>query len=150
MGRPGECLRLRNGWYLRLLLTFRVEPSVSAGGANKLKTISSSIQYQQFTTEQESWVFRYEYLRHANNHYAPGHLHVRWQPDESDRLPNGARLSEIHFPTGRVGLEAIIRLLIDDFRVGANEPEEVWRRLLFDTEQEFMHIMRQPQPRRDR
>jgi hypothetical protein len=56
-------------------------------------------------------------------------------------------LEDIHFPTGRVTLEAIIRLLADDFGVPTNEPETVWRPLLHDTEQQFVKIMRQPQAR---
>jgi hypothetical protein len=146
LGRPGQFLELRNGWFLRLLLTFRVEPSVSAGGALKLKTLSSSIQYQNVDSEDEqSWVFRYEYSRFARDHYAPGHLHVRATPRGPECLVGNLLMEDVHFPTGRVTLEGIIRLLIDDFGVGANEDEDVWRPLLHETEQVFINIARQPQ-----
>ena len=147
LGRPGEPLQLRNGWFLRLLLTFKVEPSLSAGGAQKLKTLSSSIQYQRGPTD-DSWVFRYEYSRLATNHYAPGHFHVRAVPIEPVALSRN--LEDVHFPTGRVTLESIIRLLIDDFGIAAAEPEEVWRPLLFETETAFLTIARQPQAARER
>ena len=44
-------------------------------------------------------------------------------------------------------MEAIIRLLVDDFGVPANEPNHVWRPLLYETETTFLGIARQPQPR---
>ena len=49
--------------------------------------------------------------------------------------------------TPMVTLEAIIRLLVDDFGVPANEPDDVWRPLLLETEEAFVKIARQPVPR---
>lgn len=145
LGKPGQRpLPLRNGAFLRLLLTFRVEPSLSANGALKLKTISSNVQYQLRADDDESWVFRYEYFRRAPNQYAPGHIHIRGTPHQQECLPGRKPLEDVHFPTGRVTLESIIRLLIDDFGIPANEDPEVWRPLLHETEQTFIKIARQP------
>jgi hypothetical protein len=141
-------IRLTNGWYLLLLLSFRVEPAQSAGRAKKLKTLSSLFQYQRLAgADPDNWVFRYEYFRYARDQYAPGHLHVRGSPAEAGCITRKSSLDDVHFPTGRVGIEAIIRLLVDDFAVTANEPEEVWRPLLQETEAAFIRIARQPEVR---
>jgi hypothetical protein len=137
IGKLGEVLPLhqRKG-YLRLLLSFRVEASESAGGELKLKTLSSNIQYQTEKAE-DSWIFRYEYFRYAPPRYvyAPGHLHVRGSHED------------IHFPTGRVTIESIIRMLAYDFKVPTNEDVEVWEPLLQQTEETFIKIARQPRGR---
>lgn len=146
LGQPGESLLLRNGWYLRVLLTFIVEKSVSAGGAMKLKTLSQNIQYIRDAHNEDSWVFRYEYFRLAPNRYAPGHLHIRGSAHEPC-LPTKGKLEDVHFPTGRVTLEAIIRMLVDDFGVPSKEDDTIWRPLLHETEQAFIAVARQPVPK---
>src|SRR5437867_2131878 len=40
--------------------------------------------------------------------------------DVLDVLPGGASLERIHFPTGRVSVEAFVRMLIGQFHVPAN------------------------------
>src|SRR5262245_51834333 len=84
--------------------------------------------------------------RFASNRHAPAHIHVRANPAEPC-LGAKALFERVPFPTAGVSLEAILRLLIDDFGVPANEPGEVWRPLLQETEQAFMEIARQPQAR---
>jgi hypothetical protein len=115
------------------MLSFKVEPSASARGVPSLKTLSSHIKYQQTPGGEDSWVFRYEYLRYPKNKYSPGHMHVRGTPAQADCLGRKEKLEDVHFPTGRVTTESIIRLLIDDFDIDANEPPEVWRPLLQET-----------------
>ncbi len=50
------------------------------------------------------------------------------------------RQERIHFPTTRVPLEALIRLLIDHFHIPSHLPRVAWRKLLTYTESEFLDI----------
>jgi len=95
---------------------------------------------------EDPWLFRYEYNRETTDHYAPGHVHIRGSFADFEGLGPKSTLERIHFPTGRVPLESIIRLLADNFQVDTNEPEQVWRPLLHQTEQAFIQIARQPAP----
>lgn len=49
----------------------------------------------------------------------------------------------IHFPTRRVSLEAVIRLLIQEFKVPPRKPAEFWRSLLSESEAIFLDIAHQ-------
>jgi hypothetical protein len=71
-------------------------------------------------------------------------------PTEEGIFGRRGSLEDVHFPTGRVTLESIIRLLIDDFGIPPAEPEDVWRPLLHETETTFLAIARQPQASPDR
>jgi hypothetical protein len=139
IGQPGLSLPLNNGWRLRLLYTVIVEPSESANGARKLKTLQSSVQYQR-TESDDTFVFRYDYLRYSTDDHPPGHVQIRGTPAE-DCLSGKQLLERIHFPTGRITIEAIIRLLIVQFNLTANEPE-IWQPILHLTETEFLRIGR--------
>jgi len=140
LGRPGSFLRLNNGWQLELLYTIRVEPSQSAGGARKLKTLNSSVQLLS-GEDRQSFVFRYDYLRYAQHNHPPGHLQIRASLEDGEFLPDGRPLERIHFPTGRVTIEAIIRLLIVQFGLKANVPA-LWEDVLYKTEEGFLKIAR--------
>jgi hypothetical protein len=142
LGAPGMPLRLNNGWYLELLYTICVEPSGSAGGELKLKTLSSSVQFQR-TPDKRSFVFRYDYLRYARTHHPPGHVQISGTLLEDVCLPEGRLLEHIHFPTGRVTIEAIIRLLILQFGLEPNpRGRTIWHPVLHETETRFLEIAR--------
>jgi len=54
------------------------------------------------------------------------------------------RLERVHFPTGRVPLEAVMRLLIERFSVPSNTAPEVGRRALALREPAFEEIAHRP------
>lgn len=58
------------------------------------------------------------------------HLHVRG-------LTAPLPLSKVHFPTGRVSIEDVIRLAITELRVRPRLPDGQWQSLLEETEEEF-------------
>ena len=43
-------------------------------------------------------------------------------------------------PTQRISLEAVIRLLIEQFGVPANQPPDIWRPMLTESEAAFLEI----------
>lgn len=136
-GQDGAPLPLRDGRYLELSYVLRLD-SLPDGG-RRLKVVDSALRYQ---TDQEGdrRILRYEYLRDPKSKYAGSHLHVHGSLGESTALPADKPLEKVHFPTARVALEAVIRLLIEDFGVPAREPSEVWRPVLAWTEREFGDI----------
>jgi hypothetical protein len=100
--------------------------------------INSGFQYQ-IDSDGKQWIFRYDYDRFPQRPYPPTHFHVRGELTE-DCLPGGEVLENIHFPATRVSLEAIIRLLIDQFGVSPAKPRRIWRKLLAESEIEFLDI----------
>ena len=82
-------------------------------------------------------------------------LVYHWQPDADRTYPHlhvsaalsvrrraledkqAIDLDGLHLPTGRVSLEAIVRMLIDEFEIAARYPEADWRRRLEETEAVF-------------
>jgi hypothetical protein len=55
---------------------------------------------------------------------------------EASAIPAGTDLKDIHFPAERVSLEAVIRLLADQFGTPCHEAPEVWRPVLAASERE--------------
>ena len=102
-----------------------------------LKVDEASVQHQA-DPGGERWIFRYDYRRHPTDQYAAGHVQVRGTLTET-----GIQSDRIHFPTGRVSLESILRLLIEDFGVPAREPAANWRAALAESEAEFLRIAHQ-------
>jgi hypothetical protein len=120
---PTDPLPLTDKRYLRLTMSLfreRVPEGV------RLKMEKSAIQYQ-LDTDGRRWVFRYDYLRYPPDPHPAAHVQVRGSLVESS-LPSGASLERVHFPTMRVSLEAVIRLLAEDFRTPCQTPADVWRR----------------------
>jgi hypothetical protein len=116
----------------------------------RLKVLSSNHQYQM-DADGEHWIFRYDFLRHefheeARNH-AEGHFQIQADLLEQDGLPYGKTVARIHFPTGRVSLEAIIRLLVDEFGVRCLSDDELWRPVLRESEEFFLDIAHRPRSR---
>lgn len=109
-----------------------------------LKVRESSFQYQ-VDPDGKQWIFRYDYLREPGSDPHPtAHLQVRGEVLETGVLPASRPLDRVHFPTGRIALEAVIRLLIEQFGLPARTPPEIWRPVLTESEHSFREIAHQP------
>jgi hypothetical protein len=109
---------------------------------NRLKVRHSSYQYQ-LDREGERWVFRYDYLRIPPAPHPASHVQINGSLVE-DCLPATRTLPRVHFPTDRVSLEAVIRLLADQFGTPCGTEPEMWRPILRETEQAFLQIAHHP------
>jgi hypothetical protein len=138
-GGPDDPLPLTDGRFLRLTLQLYVG---SPTEGHRLKVESSSYQYQ-VDREGDRWVFRYDYLRSPPDPHPAAHVQIRGDLTE-DCLPDNIPLQRIHFPTGRVSLEAIIRLLADQFNTPCREDPDLWRPVLAETERAFLEIANRP------
>lgn len=136
---PEDPLPLNDGRYFRCSMTLFLDPTQQG---TRLKVEKAAYQYQM-DQEGNRWIFRYDYLRTAAEPHPGAHLQIRGYPIESC-LPERTPLERIHFPTMRVSLEAVIRLLADGFGIRCNEPEEIWRPVLVETERLFFVIAHQP------
>jgi hypothetical protein len=128
-------VELNGGRFLRVTMTLFW---VSTRDGDRVKVETSNFQYQMDKLG-DRWICRYDYIREAPDQHPSTHLHVRGSLTE-DCLSGDSPLERIHFPTNRVSIEAVIRLLIEQFKVPANYPEEIWRPLLAETEAAFMQI----------
>lgn len=133
LNRP---LPLRDGNYLRM----NVALYLSDDGLMRVK--DSDYQYQ-LDEESEAWIFRYDYFRKAVNPDPPAHLQVRGDLLEGI-LPESRPLERVHFPTARVSLESVVRLLVDSFDVPCATPREEWSPALALSEELFYEIAHQP------
>jgi hypothetical protein len=91
----------------------------------------------------EQWIVRYEYLRTPKDQHPGAHLHVNATPPE-DCCPPHRPLPRIHFPTGRISLEAVIRLLAEQFELRCATDKEIWRPVLAESERSFLEIAHKP------
>ena len=105
----------------------------------RLKVEQSSYQYQE-DRDGDRWIFRYDFLRNPPAPHPADHFQVRGTLLEDNCLPRGITLERVHFPTFRISLEAVIRLLADQFEVSTNEPADLWRPVLAETERAFHGI----------
>lgn len=141
MSAPLAPLPLNDGRHLRLTMTLYLAPRSEEG---RVKVEKAAIQYQVDPEPGTSrWVFRYDYIRDPRDHHPPSHVQIRGQLTEKECLPDGVPLERIHFPTARMSLEAIVRLLADQFGVPCNKPPKVWRALLAESERAFLQIAHQ-------
>lgn len=136
---PDDPLPLRDGRYLRLTMRLYIAPETEG---SRLKVATSSYQYQM-DREGERWILRYDYLRNPPDPHPAAHVQIRGTLVE-ECLPHGTPLERVHFPTARVSLEAVIRLLADQFGVPCQRRPELWRPVLSDTEQAFLEIAHRP------
>jgi hypothetical protein len=115
-----------------------------APGLAALKVAKESFQYQ-LDDSSDSWVFRYEYERERDteDQHPPAHLHVRGSPAPEVATALTQPLPKVHFPTGRVSIPAIIRLLAEQFNVSCNRDPGVWRPVLAKVEADFQGIAHQ-------
>lgn len=132
---PNDPVLLIDGRYLRLTTQLFFEDTP---GGRRAKVKMSSFQYQM-DRDGEAWIFRYDYVREPPAPHPAMHLQIRGTLDERC-LPDDRPLERIHFPTQRISLEAVIRLLIEQFGTPARQPPEVWRPLLAETEAAFLAI----------
>lgn len=102
-----------------------------------LTTLEYRYTYQA-TESDDSWIFRYEYVREppAPYPYAREHLHVNAQP----AFYNGASpFPGLHLPTGRrVTVERVARHLIAEHGIEPLSPD--WERTLKQAEDHFRTI----------
>lgn len=135
---PGDPSPLRDGRFLRLSMSLYREPG-PAGTRPKVE--KSGMQYQA-DAEGERWIFRYDYLRHPPDPHPAAHVQVRGTLAEP--VLAAAPLARVHFPTMRVSLEAVIRLLAEDFKVPCRTAPDVWRPVLAASEAAFLAILHRP------
>lgn len=140
--QAGGPMPLRDGRFLDVRQTLAAFDARDGKGA-LLRVISSSYQYQRDEVG-EQWLFRYDYLRVPPEPHPPAHVQVRADPYEAGWLPRRRPLAKAHFPTRRVSLESVLRLLIQDFGVPAATPDEVWRPALDESEVLFRQIAHEP------
>jgi hypothetical protein len=87
--------------------------------------------------------FRYDYDRNPTDPEPAAHLQIRGSLIEPC-LPPGRELQDVQFPTNRVGLEAVVRLLVESYGVPCTDWLSVWRGVLAETEQAFLRIAHRP------
>jgi hypothetical protein len=128
-------IQLRDGNFLRIYYGLAIHRTPEGP---RLKVINSGFSYQM-DQQGQRWIFRYDYDRVPRRPHPPTHLHIRGDLKENC-LPQGDALEGVHFPATRVSLEAVIRLLIGQFGVRPATPRSIWRRLLAESEREFLDI----------
>lgn len=144
---PTSPVQLLDGRWLRIAISLRLEPHED--GSFRLKVEKTSLQYQCNESDDEGGqreIFRYDYLREDNSAHPAAHINVHGTLIENDVLAAGKTLARVHFPTARVSLESVLRLLIVDFGVPTAEPEAVWKPVLAESELAFQQIAHQPPP----
>jgi hypothetical protein len=139
-GLPTRPVRLRDGRYLRVSVALWLADTADG---RRLKVSDSSYQYQA-DRDGEQEIFRFDYLRQPHRLEPAAHLNLYADLAIPGVLPAGRPHSRVHYPTGRVPLEAVIRLLADDFQVPCATPDHVWRPVLRASEQAFHDIAHRP------
>jgi hypothetical protein len=114
-----------------------------SGPQTRLKVSDSSYQYQDDEAGQRE-ILRYDYLRQPHRHEPAAHLNIYANLTVPGALPTGRPLSRVHFPTGRIALESVIRMLADDFRIPTATDETTWRPVLAASESLFAQVAHQP------
>jgi hypothetical protein len=133
---PIEPVPLNDGRSLRLAVGLGI---FETPDGPRLKVVESSYQYQ-VGAGRDDWICRYDYLQQPRDEHPQAHLQINGVLDAlGDR-----DLHKIHFPTGRVSLEAVIRTLAEQFDVPTNEAPELWRPILAASEEAFQEIAHRP------
>ena len=139
--RDNHPLRLTNENFLRLNL------SLEQHRDRHPAVLTSSYQYQTDGSDDpqhNDWVFRYDFIRFPEDHHPPAHLHVNGNLNVGGVLDVKQPLERVHFATGRVSLEAVLRVLTEQFHVQSVQPAPVWRAVLDLSERGFQEIMHSP------
>lgn len=134
--KPLTPLQLSDGRFLRLSISLAL---IQTKDGPRVKVTTSNFQYQM-DEEGDRWIFRYDYVRTPPDPHPSAHLHVRGTLLEQCLDTPKQSLEDIHFPTERVSLEAVIRVLIEQFRVPTIHGPEIWRPVLAESEAAFMRI----------
>lgn len=132
---PLEPIGLNDGRYLSVSMTLFLEKTDKGP---RVKVAGSKYQYQ-LDRQGDAWIFRYDYARESPNQYPSNHLHIRGTLTEKC-LAEKQLLEHIHFSTDRVSFESVIRLLIEQFNIRPNNPPEIWRAVLAESERLFKEI----------
>ncbi len=134
-------LPLRDGHFLRVSVSLMLAKTTDG---IRMKVVEASYQYQLDETN-DSWVFRYDYERNPPNRYPAGHLHIRGTLHQKC-LPRGSmqELEDVHFPILRCSIEAVIRLLADQFQVSCTTARSFWRPVLALSEELFLAMAHKP------
>jgi hypothetical protein len=141
-GDFNQPLRLRNDYFLRLNVSLGIDQT---DHGPRLKTRKSSIQYQaKAEPGTDDWLFRYDYIRDATEArpHPQAHVQVRALAVVPEMIPANRTLERIHFPTRRIPIEGVIRLLAEERQFGiptATKPP-VWRAMLSAAESAFLKI----------
>jgi len=135
-GLPTRPVRLRDRRWLRVSVALWLAPTPDGA---RLKVSDSSYQYQADEAGEQE-IFRYDYLRQPHRNEPASHINIYGNLAVPGVLLADRPLYRVHFPAGRVPLEAVIRLLVDDFRVPAAMDESIWRPVLALSEELFMRI----------
>jgi hypothetical protein len=136
---PLAPIPLNDGRYLRLDVSLYLD----ASDHDYLKVETSSYQYQADVAGERA-IFRYDYLRNPGHHHPPAHLQIIGTLDEAAALPRHTPLERIHFPVQRTSIEAVVRLLAEEFQVRCNTDEAIWRPTLAVAETAWLHIAHMP------
>ncbi len=110
---------------LRCLFAYRVEEAEGERGPWKVAT-----EAYYHTLEDEAGREIVAYHWHPGNPPDFPHLHVG--PGTG---ANAGGINKMHFPTGRVSLESVLRLAIQEFGVKPVRPD--WRKVLGETEARY-------------
>jgi hypothetical protein len=138
-GGPVDPIPLNDGRWLRVSVSLAL---VETEAGRRMKVLKSGYQYQA-DNAGDVWICRYDYLREPGPDPHPqDHVQINAQLAHSEAP--AVHLPRVHFPTGRVSLEALIRLLADQFGVSCNAPPETWRRALSESEATFQAIAHRP------
>lgn len=125
---------LNDGRYLRIAVSLIVDRSDVRG---YMRVRKASYQYQD--RAGSDWIFRYDYLRQPGPNPQPtAHLQVNGDLRVPGVLEKSNPLGRIHFPTRRISLDAVIRLLAEHFHLPTNESPDVWRWALAGSEPSFV------------
>jgi len=138
---PTDPLPLNDGCYLRLAVTLEL---ANTPDGPRLKVYESTYQYQADIAAQH-WMFRYDYLRHPTDQHPGAHLQINANEMDHPSIRPAQTVGRIHFPTSRVSLESIIRLLVEQYGVNCNEQPEIWRSVLTESERLFIEIAHRPE-----
>jgi hypothetical protein len=138
MGGPTDPVPLNDGRYLRVSVSLAL---VETDDGTRLKTLKGGYQYQA-DRDGKAWIFRYDYLREPGEDRHP-QAHVQLRGTFTEDTP-AADMHKVHFPTGRVSIEGVARLLADQFGLETNTPPEIWRPVLAESEQTFQEIAHRP------
>lgn len=122
-------IRLNNNHYLRLTMTLRHDKR-----KHRLMIEQASYQYQMEREDNHRWIFRYDYLlnQSPDSQYPPCHLQLNAKFPADVGLHRD--MHKIHFPVNAISLEAVIRLLAEEFHVPCNKPATVWRHVLTESD----------------
>ena len=112
-------------------------------GLKRKKPDPATLEYRywyQATADENSWIFRYEYLRDppSGYPYAQCHLHVNAR---AGTYKGVKPFHDLHLPVGdRVTIEFLVRHLISEH--GVSPISSNWKPIVERAEEEFREIQR--------